>query len=95
MNLKNGVPKIITNFKKISIIRFKVRNKHHKSLNVSVNNISIPLFPTVSFLGITLDSEISWTEHVGRVSKKLNKCYFIINTLKHCVNNQLLITAFG
>lgn len=49
----------------------------------------VPALPDVSmenqtkFLGMTIDSNLSWNNHIDTLSKKLNSCLYVLKRVKH------------
>jgi hypothetical protein len=44
-------------------------------------------------LGLTIDPRLDFSEHIHKVSRKLNSCIFILLRLSNFVNTQVLLTA--
>lgn len=49
---------------------------------------------SVKFLGVELDSLLTWEYHIDELSKKLAKNIFLIRNLSKCVSNKILTTAY-
>nr|CAI5854122.1 unnamed protein product [Callosobruchus analis] len=49
---------------------------------------------TATFLGVTIDSHITWHAQTQSVCKKLQKSYFVINTLKNNLNLSSLLEVY-
>ena len=49
---------------------------------------------TVTFLGVTLDSGLTWQSHVEELSSKLSRCIFLIRNLSGSVSTSTLRTAY-
>ena len=48
----------------------------------------------VMFLGVTIDSKLTWETHIGLVSQKLAKIVFFLRTLRETVSLKHLRTAY-
>ena len=63
-------------------------------IKMSMNNISIDIFPYFNYLGIILDEHLSWKAHVAMVSGKLSKINGILNILKYIYHVQVLLILY-
>ncbi|XP_044759270.1 uncharacterized protein LOC123316999 [Coccinella septempunctata] len=48
----------------------------------------------VSFLGVAVDQNLKWREHVDQLGKKLNSVIYTLNVLKRMVNDDVLRTIY-
>jgi hypothetical protein len=46
------------------------------------------------FLGVVLDSHLTWDAHVEYISGKLNKAIYLLRQLKDEVSSQMLLIAY-
>ena len=51
-----------------------------KNLNVTLGGQKIPLVDTTTFLGITLDSDLSWNSHITQLYNKLQANKHLLST---------------
>ena len=49
---------------------------------------------STKFLGITIDSSISWKEHISDLTSKLNKACYAIRTIKSLLSLNVLKTIY-
>lgn len=84
---------LFLNIIKTEFINFSNR-RVGEELNVLINEIAIGEVDTFKFLGITLDNQLNWDEHINIVSKKLSSIIFIMKQLEKFGNTQLLITTY-
>lgn len=60
----------------------------------------VPALPDVSmgnqtkFLGMTIDSNLSWNNHIDTLSKKLNSCLYILKRVKHASDDMTTKIAY-
>ena len=57
------------NFSKYQVIRLGPRN-WHKDLHIVINDTVIDQKPEITFLGVTLDDQLSFSSHVSNVCRK-------------------------
>ena len=63
-------------------------------INISMNNIPIDIVPHFKYLGIILDTHLSWKTHVAMVTGKLSKINGILNRLKYIYPTNVLLTIY-
>jgi hypothetical protein len=84
--------KIKINESKSSFITFTL--KRETCPQVTMNNISIPVCSEVKYLGLILDSKLTWNSHIKNKRKALNARLHLLRSLlrsKMNINNKLLI----
>jgi hypothetical protein len=78
------------NYEKTSTLEFRPRIYTMISTNVSYNNNFISNNNRVKFLGLTLDTTLSWEGHINYVISKLNSLCFILRSLKPFVSAETM-----
>ena len=73
------------NTNKTGLLVFGKRNIQ-ESLLVRLNNVSVPIVESVGFLGISLDSCLSWENHIEKLNLKLNSACAVIRRLRDVVS---------
>ena len=63
-------------------------------INISMNNMPIDIVPHFKYLGIILDTHLSWKTHVAMVTGKLSKINGILNRLKYNYPTNVLLTIY-
>ncbi len=53
------------------------------SLELSIVNITIERLYEFNFLGLTLNENLNWKNHINKISNKISKSMGILNKLKH------------
>lgn len=86
--------RLIINFDKTVLLKFRSKSHkcsplHHTSLNFNINFVD-----KVSHLGTVLDCDLTWRDHIDRVSAKLNSAFFAISSLKPKFKTDTLLTAY-
>ena len=71
------------------------RRKYDKTENIIINNTVIEEKQSTTFLGVIIDSGLTWSEHVSYVMNKVSKGIGIINKAKHCLNKQSLVSLYN
>jgi len=70
--------------------------KFKLAVNVHISYKDNPTNNTYStnFLGLTLDSTLSWKTHVDQLSSKLNSACYVIRSLKSVISTKNLRTIY-
>lgn len=74
------------NFDKTSLLTFSKLNSGMESLYVRLNHKSVEVSKSVKFLGVTLDSSLTWEEHVSKLVSKMDSLCSVIRRLRDCVS---------
>ena len=71
---------------------FMLINKKGKqsAINLYINNTKIKQVNEIKYLGITIDSTLSWKSHIKQVEKKLSRACGMISKLRYYVNAKCL-----
>ena len=72
---------------KTNYILFKPRNTQIQNITKELTfaNNTISKVTKTDFLGVTLDENLAWDEHINTLSSKLSKNTYLIRCLKNCV----------
>ena len=89
--------RLSVNMKKTNFVLFgtyaKLKNK--PSLKITMNDIEIARSKTAKFLGILIDCNLTWKDHIELVSKKISKNVGIIKRIRHCLPSNVLNTLYN
>jgi hypothetical protein len=71
--------KLSVNIKKTNYVVFKSKQKRiNTDLSLSFNGQALKKAHVVKFLGVFIDENLSWTEHITYICKKISKSVGII-----------------
>jgi hypothetical protein len=70
------------NFNKTYYMYFKTKTCQTENSSIKYTNKQINSTQHIDFLGVTLDSTLSWQGHINKVITKLNSACFAIRSLK-------------
>ena len=73
---------------------FHRQQKRVKELNIIINDTSIERVQSFNFLGITLSENMSWTNHVLSIKKKISKVVGILYRLRNTFPLDVLKTLY-
>lgn len=83
------------NVAKTKYIIFHQPNKKVPVINILINNISIEQVDSFTFLGLTIDKEVNWKNHINKTCLKILKIVGIMSRLKHFLPNYVLKTIYN
>ena len=84
------------NIGKTCFMIFKTKNKKiHVTKNVNIQKHNIDRIFDIKFLGIYLDSQLTWNTHITHIKNKIAKNIGIINKTRKKLNKQSLITLYN
>ena len=70
------------NTDKTHLLQFHTKIDQIKDLQVHYENKQITTVRTIKFLGLIIDSTLSWKQHIDSIIPKLNKACFAIRLVK-------------
>ena len=86
--------KLSLNIKKTSFMLFSKKVTHHPQI-VYIDNNQIPRTDCLKFLGLYIDQDLSWKQHVNYLCKIISRNVGIINKLKHFFPREVLVTLYN
>ena len=83
------------NAKKTELVLFHSKNKVVTSrLTVKIKGTKVFLSNHVKYLGILIDSKLSWKTHISELTKKLNRATGLLAKLRNYVNKNTLKSLY-
>ena len=79
----------------VAISKFMLFFKHPKivpTLNLSINDNPVEQVTSFNFLCITIDQNITWSDHILKISIKVARVIGILSKLKHIFPHNILRT---
>ena len=86
--------KLSLNLDKTKLMIFHRQQKRVKELNIIINDTNIERVQSFNFLGITLSENMSWTNHVLSIKKKISKVVGILYRLRNTFPLDVLKTLY-
>ena len=86
--------KLSLNLDKTKLMIFHRQQKRVKELNIIINDTNIERVQSFNFLGITLSENMSWTNHVLSIKKKISKVIGILHRLRNTFPLDVLKTLY-
>ena len=93
--------KLTLNVKKSNYVIFSLRQKtipfipQIKIFNPTLNTrVTLEMKDFVKYLGIMIDSELSWKHHIDFICHKISRSVRIIAKIRHCIPRRLLLNLY-
>ena len=87
--------KLSLNVDKTNYMFFSLSNqKLRYSSNVMINNVNVTKVSHIKFLGIIIDSQLKWTNHVQYIRSKISKGLGILCKARKLLNRSTLVTLY-
>src|SRR3984885_14930417 len=90
--------KLSLNLNKTNYILFTSKKKmsfvHEHAFSISIDNQCINRVTSAKFLGVYIDDQLSWKQHVNYISQKLAKNIGIISRIRHFLPKKILLSLY-
>ena len=85
------------NFLKSSFFISTTKHKQNSTINfcVNVGDHTIPCLESAKYLGVMIDKQLTWSNHVNSVINKLAKASRILSKVRHCVSKVTLVKLYS
>ena len=85
------------NFDKTKYIVFQSphNRKNNITLDIKIDQFTITRVNEFNFLGITINSSMTWNTHINKISTKISQVIGILNKLKHFLPCDILRTIYN
>lgn len=82
------------NLTKTQIMHFSQRPQLHKQINVGHKNNPIREVASTKFLGLTMDRQLNWKDHIEGLCKKVSSSAYALYKLTSVVNIDAVLTSY-
>lgn len=82
------------NISKTKAIQFKTYKGKQLELDINYEGNKIELIDSTDFLGITLDQNLNWKQHIDTLCKKINKFVYALYKLRRTVSLETALKAY-
>ena len=86
--------KLSLNVLKTHYMIFTPRNKIYDDVSIIINNTKISRVYVTKFLGVQIDSQLSWKMHIDYICKKISKCTAILLKARKVLGKSCLTTLY-
>ena len=70
------------NYDKTYFLQFLTKTDNEINMQVLFGNRKIAAAQILTFLGLTIDTTLSWKHHIGELTSRLNKACYAIRSIK-------------
>mgnify|MGYP003438910792 FL=1 len=89
------VNKLSQNIKKTNYMLFRTRNKKiDTDLNISIDGIKLHPATKTKFLGVIINSTLTWNDHIAMIKSKISKNIGIISRIRFLVPRAVLMSLY-
>jgi hypothetical protein len=86
---------LVLNMDKTNIMKFTPRNRQNKNFQIIYQNRQLIGINSTKFIGLKLDKNINWKNHIQKILPKLSSACFVIRRLcPSCNINTLKMIYF-
>ena len=82
--------RLALNISKTNFVIFAAKNKPMKNVTILINKKAIQQVQYVKYLGVLIDSQLTFAQHISSVVKKVSRVTGLMYRIRGCVNNQTL-----
>jgi hypothetical protein len=75
--------KLSLNIKKSKYMIFHTPHRKLTPLEIKIDNVCIERVKNFNFLGLMLNENMTWTDHINKIANKISRSLGILNRLKH------------
>ena len=87
--------RLTLNVKKTKFMVFHHTNKQFETPVLVIDNVIIERVNSFSFLGLSLDENMSWKTHTNKIRAKISRSVGIINKLKNVLPLSIKVTLYN
>jgi hypothetical protein len=73
---------LMLNYDKTYFLPFLTKTDNETNMQVSFGNRKIANVPSLKFLGLTIDTTLTWKHHIGKLTSRLDKACYAIRWIK-------------
>ena len=86
--------RLALNISKTNFVIFSSVNKPLKPVTILINKLAIDQKDCIKYLGVLIDSKLTFKQHIATVSKKCSRAIGILYKLRYYVNRKILISIY-
>ena len=90
----DGENLLTLNYNKTTFLQFLTKKKKEIKIQIIVPNSIITNINSTKFLGLIIDSTLSWSDQIAALTSKLNKACYAIRAVKSCISPDVLRTIY-
>ena len=90
-----SIKKLSLNVDKSNYVIFSSSQRQiHYSIKIFINEVELKERKSIKYLGVIIDKNLKWKDHIHELSKKIAKSIGILSKLRHFVQKSTLIQLY-
>jgi len=85
---------LVLNYDKTYFLQFLTKTDNEINMQVSFDNRKIATAQSLKFLGLTIDTTLTWKHQVGELTSRLNKACYAIRSIKPFMSLDILRSTY-
>jgi hypothetical protein len=85
---------LMLNYDKTYFLQFLTKTGNELNMQVSFDNRKIATVQSLKFLGLTIDTTLTWEHHIGELTSRLNKACCAIRSIKPFMSLNVLRSTY-
>ena len=94
MSLWLNSNRLALNISKTNFVIFAARNKPLRNVTILINREAIQQTDHVKYLGVMIDSQLSFKQHIENIVKKVSRITGLMYRIRGCVDNNTLYMIY-
>jgi hypothetical protein len=82
------------NYDKTYFMQFATKTDQEISMQVPFGDRRIATARSLKFLGLTVDTSLTWRHHIIELTSRLNKVCYVIMSIKPCMSTDVLRSTY-
>jgi len=82
------------NYDKTYFLQFLTKTDNEINMQVSFGNRKIATAQSLKFLGLTIDTTLTWKHHIGELTSRMNKTCYAIRSIKPFMSLDVLRSTY-
>ena len=87
--------KLTLNYSKTKVMLFSKRRKGQKSIEIRINQNKIEMVKSFKYLGVVMDSQVNWRNHIETLCTKLSQATGAILKLRKIVSKKTILMVYN
>lgn len=85
---------LILNKEKTVVLEFYNRKKPDCSPLLKLDDKSVKFNESIKYLGITLNTDLRWSEHIGNIAARLSSACYLLRRIQYLVSQEVLLKIY-
>ena len=87
--------KLVLNSRKTKYMLFHKHNKVVPNLDLNINGSTIDQVSTFKFLGLHINSQLTWQTHINEISKRISRVIGLLYKMQNILPKNILLSLYN